>query len=189
MESEEAGPGPVSTSQMLACETSSRNIIACKTADGDTVHVEIEVMNQSKAFKEAAEQPDFTVFSAETVKTPIFIKIVDWCRQRIGVPEPVVRTDPRTGQRIWFKLTEYEKKFFAIPVPEIVEIMESAKQMQVESLYIYCAQSMANRIKNMTPEEIRQTLGLEDDLTLKEKFKIRKEHRSRMVKGDRRLKY
>ncbi|KAI1731291.1 skp1 family, dimerization domain-containing protein [Ditylenchus destructor] len=174
MESEEAGP------------VSSNQMVVCNTANGDIIHVEIEVMNQSQTFKEAVEKPDFAVFSAQEVKTPVLIKIVDWCRQRIGVPEPVSRVDRRTGERIWFKLTDYEKKFFReLPNAELIEVLESAKYLQIESLYLYSCQTMAYRMKRMDCEEIRQTFGLEDDLTLKEKAQIRRKNNGRRAKGGR----
>ncbi|KAI1693668.1 skp1 family, dimerization domain-containing protein [Ditylenchus destructor] len=71
------------------------------------------------------------------------------------VPDPEVKEDPATRERIWFTLNDYENKFYDVPVDIMAE---------------------AELIKNKSPEEIRDLLGLEDDLTPEEKEEIKKQN-------------
>uniref|UniRef100_A0A915CWC3 Uncharacterized protein n=1 Tax=Ditylenchus dipsaci TaxID=166011 RepID=A0A915CWC3_9BILA len=110
---------------------------ACRTRSAATV--------QYFQAKVRALQPGccLILFSVKEIKTPVFCKVVEWCRNHVGVPEPVVRVDPNTGERIWFDLTDYERNFFEVPVDELAELLSAGNYLDLKSLYLFGCQSMA----------------------------------------------
>ncbi|KAI1698238.1 hypothetical protein DdX_18006 [Ditylenchus destructor] len=54
------------------------------------------------------------VFPMPAVKPETFQKVVEWTANHIGVPDPEVKEDPSTRERIWFTLNDFENKFFAL---------------------------------------------------------------------------
>jgi hypothetical protein len=43
--------------------------------------------------------------------------------------EPVVREDPMTGDRIWFELTEFERRFFDQPLCIMNSLLTAGKSV------------------------------------------------------------
>jgi len=110
------------------------------------------------------------------LKAAVLERVVDWCRHHIGCKDPMVKENPITGERIWFKLTDYERRFFDVPVNDLSELISAGNFLDIKSLYLFGCQSMAALINHKTPEQIRELLGIEDDLTEQEKLEIRAEN-------------
>lgn len=63
-----------------------------------------------------------------------------------------------------------------MPMEELEELIAAADYMQVQSLYLYACQAAAAQLKGKTSEQIREILGLTDDMTEEEKEIIRREN-------------
>ncbi|KAJ8467984.1 hypothetical protein OPV22_030536 [Ensete ventricosum] len=59
----------------------------------------------------------------------------------------------------------------------IVPIMQAADVLEIDSLRNLTCQKLADLIKNKSPEQIREMLGIEDDFSEEEKLEIKKELR------------
>lgn len=88
----------------------------------------------------------------------------------------MVETDPKTRQRVWFALTDFEKDFLNIPVKELEELVVAANYLDVKRLLLFGCQALAALIKDKSPEEIRAIFDLEDDQTEDEKKEIRRKY-------------
>jgi len=160
--------------------------IPCETKEGEQIEVEVGLLLQSTTFKnmwkdlgianDSEQLSNGFSFPVKAISGPIFRKVVDWCREHVGVDEPVVEEDPITRERKWFDLTEFEKKFFDVELEELAEFLVAGNFLDIKSLYLYGCQSMAALIKDKTPEQVREMFGLEDDLTEEEKTEIRKKN-------------
>uniref|UniRef100_A0A915DF82 Skp1-related protein n=1 Tax=Ditylenchus dipsaci TaxID=166011 RepID=A0A915DF82_9BILA len=141
--------------EVASLSTSAADVagqVTVKTQDGELFQVELPVISQSKTF------------------------LPDWCKDHVGVPEPVIQEDPATRERIWFELNDAEKTFYNVPMEQIVELLLAANYLDIKSLYLYGCQTVAALMKNKSPEEVRELLQLEDDMTEEEKDTIRKEN-------------
>ncbi|KAI1705461.1 skp1 family, dimerization domain-containing protein [Ditylenchus destructor] len=152
---------PSQSTLALEGPTSSQSMVACKTLNGDIVHVELDVLRQSNTFKQKYDRSkldaEHFIFHVKEIKTDVFCKVVDWCRHHVGLAEPIVRVDEK-GERIWFALTEYEKQFFDVPVDELAELLSAGNYLDIKSLYLYGCQSMAALMKGKSPQELREML-------------------------------
>ncbi|KAH7696058.1 E3 ubiquitin ligase complex SCF subunit sconC [Aphelenchoides avenae] len=157
--------------------------VVCVTSDGEKIPVDIEALRLSHTFDTMyrdlglEEHADFPgEFQVKNVEARVFNKVVEWCQEHKGQPDPVIEQDPNTRERKWFTFSDYEKKFFEVPVEELEELVMAANYLDVKSLYYYGCQSIAALIKGKSPDEIRALFGLEDDLTGEEKAEIRKQN-------------
>lgn len=158
--------------------------IPCITADDEIVNVEAGLLQQSKTFRDLWKDMNITEesqlvefkFMVKQITKPIFLKVVEWMKSHIGQSDPVVQEDPVTRERIWFTLADNEKQFFQVTIEELAELLTAGNFLDLKSMYLYGCQTMAGIIKDKSPEEVRELLGLEDDLTEEEKEEIRRKN-------------
>ncbi|KAH7707009.1 S-phase kinase-associated protein 1 [Aphelenchoides avenae] len=141
--------------------------ISCLTSDNEKIEVDVDVLRLSHTFDTMYRDLGLEE-SGE--------KVVEWCTEHKGQPDPVIEQDPNTRELKWFTLSDYEKAFFEVPVDELEELVMAANYLDIKSLYYFGCQSIAALIKGKSPDEIRALFGLEDDLTEEEKAEIRKQN-------------
>uniref|UniRef100_A0A914H3B4 SKP1 component dimerisation domain-containing protein n=1 Tax=Globodera rostochiensis TaxID=31243 RepID=A0A914H3B4_GLORO len=158
--------------------------VQCECAGGKRVQVRVSLLLQSKAFADIlkclglspTDLPQDFVFPLKTIPMAVFRKIVDWMEHRVGKPEPLVEMDPITQAHKWFTLDEFEKNFFVIKVEELAALLHASNLLDIKSLFDYSCQSMASLLQSKNAGEIREMLGIEDDLTEEQKEKIRQKN-------------
>jgi len=80
---------------------------------------------------------DGEIFIPVQVSTPVFKRIIEWCESHKGEPDTEVKEDPMTRERVWFKLSETEKKFLKVPIEDLVDLMTASNYLDIKSLYLY----------------------------------------------------
>ncbi|KAH7725788.1 Protein SKR-2 [Aphelenchoides avenae] len=157
--------------------------IACVTSDKETIEVDIDVLRLSHLFDTMCKDLDLLgeggfqgTFPVPNVEARVFKKVIEWCVEHKGQADPILEHDPNTRERKWFTFSEFEKKFFDVPVVELEELVMAANFLDIKSLYYYGCQSISALIKGKSPDEIRALFGLKDDLTEEEKNEFRKEN-------------
>uniref|UniRef100_A0A915DS13 Uncharacterized protein n=1 Tax=Ditylenchus dipsaci TaxID=166011 RepID=A0A915DS13_9BILA len=155
--------------------------VTVKTQGGELYQVELAIMSQFKTFSQMYEdlnlaEGDHFEFPIPAVTSKVFEKVLQWCESHIGVPEPVIQEDPASRERIWFQLTDDEKTFFSVPVEQILGLLMAANYLDIRTLYLFGCQTMAALFKDKNPEQIRELLELQDDMTEKEKDTFRKKN-------------
>nr|CAD2172747.1 unnamed protein product [Meloidogyne enterolobii] len=174
-------------------EEQKQRKIKCVTWDDKVVEVEWYLMMQCGAFvllweslnlEDAAnpEALDNFNFPLNEITEECFVKVVEWLRNHQGLGPIEIKYDHITGeifQRKWFTLTEWEKNFFEIDFEFLKEIYLASNFLDIKSLYYYCAQEAARCIMDKSAQEIRDMLGLPDDLTDEEKAAIAREYEYR----------
>ncbi|KAH7717356.1 Suppressor of kinetochore protein 1 [Aphelenchoides avenae] len=145
--------------------------VACMTLDKDEILVDLDVLLLSRMFRKMyddlglAEHDTFPgVFPVEKVSSRIFKKVIDWCTEHKDDPELVIEKDPVTQECKWFTLTEYDRSFFDVPMPELLELVTAADFLDIERLLHYACQSVAACIKGKSPREICVVLQQDCDV-------------------------
>ncbi|KAH7726946.1 E3 ubiquitin ligase complex SCF subunit scon-3 [Aphelenchoides avenae] len=142
--------------------------VQCRTTDGGFFDVDIYSMRQSKLFNEKfpVAATDFsTGFDIpEPITKDLFPKVIEWCKYHQGKPEPVVEQDPNTRERKWFTFDDFETKFFEIETEKVCRLISCGELLEIKRLFLFGCQAIAALIKGKTPEQIREILGIEDDL-------------------------
>nr|CAD2200549.1 unnamed protein product [Meloidogyne enterolobii] len=171
-------------------EEQKQRKIKCVTWDDKVVEVEWYLMMQCGAFvllweslnlEDAAnpEALDNFNFPLNEITEECFVKVVEWLRNHQGLGPIEIKYDHITGERKWFTLTEWEKNFFEIDFEFLKEVYLASNFLDIKSLYYYCAQEAARCIMDKSAQEIRDMLGLPDDLTDEEKAAIAREYEYR----------
>ncbi|KAL3082812.1 hypothetical protein niasHS_010614 [Heterodera schachtii] len=158
--------------------------VFCECLGGERVSVRASLMFQSQAFDDmwkslnvnTNELPDDFVFPMTSVPVPVFKKIINWMESHVGQQVPEFEEDPNTRERKWFVQTDFEKDFFKVEVEELVDFLNASNFLNLQSLYRHSCQAMAALLKDRSPEEIRDLLGIEDDLTEEQKAEIRRKN-------------
>ncbi|KAL3125925.1 hypothetical protein niasHT_009454 [Heterodera trifolii] len=162
--------------------------VNCKTSEGQLHLVDWYLMQQSKHFKRIWEEHKskkkgtngrsrkFT-FHMENIDAETFRRVLEWLVDHDGMDDPVIREDPTTGDRVWFELTEFETRFFDVPLHVLNDLLNAGKILDIPSLYLFGCQSMASLLQNKNPAEIREMLGLDNDLSSTDVAMIRRKNR------------
>uniref|UniRef100_A0A914GSW3 SKP1 component dimerisation domain-containing protein n=1 Tax=Globodera rostochiensis TaxID=31243 RepID=A0A914GSW3_GLORO len=162
--------------------------VNCKTSNGELHMVDWYLMQQSKHFKRIWEEHKdkkkgtngrsrkFT-FNMDAIDAETFRRVLEWLVEHDGMDDPVIREDPATGDRVWFELTEFEDNFFDVPLHVLNDLLNAGKILDIPSLYLFGCQSMASLLQNKNPAEIREMLGLDNDLTSTDVAMIRRRNR------------
>uniref|UniRef100_A0A914HZJ3 SKP1 component dimerisation domain-containing protein n=1 Tax=Globodera rostochiensis TaxID=31243 RepID=A0A914HZJ3_GLORO len=183
VETEEDGEDQKPPQVRQFTEEQMERLVRCRTSEGEIVEAPWHLMAQSKNFMHMWEElgmenafcqsssltaTEFE-FPLEEITGECFQKILEWMREHHNVPDPILREDPVTKERIWFKFTDWEKQFFDVDFEDSKEYFLAANFLDIPSLYHYCAQEGARCIMGKSGEQIREMLCLEDNLTDEEK--------------------
>uniref|UniRef100_A0A915P5U2 SKP1 component dimerisation domain-containing protein n=1 Tax=Meloidogyne floridensis TaxID=298350 RepID=A0A915P5U2_9BILA len=157
-------------------EEQKQRKIKCVTWDDKVVEVRESLNLEDAANPEALDNFNFPL---NEITEECFVKVVEWLRNHQGLGPIEIKYDHITGERKWFTLTEWEKNFFEIDFEFLKEVYLASNFLDIKSLYYYCAQEAARCIMDKSAQEIRDMLGLPDDLTDEEKAAIAREYEYR----------
>uniref|UniRef100_A0A915DVB8 Skp1-related protein n=1 Tax=Ditylenchus dipsaci TaxID=166011 RepID=A0A915DVB8_9BILA len=164
--------------------------VTCRTADDKLVVVPSHILSCSKVFSQMCGDLDIVTKEDDQDKTPsfpgeffvanmqheLFLKVIEWCKEHAGLPDPVIEEHHITKERVHFVFTDFEKEFLDVSVPELKELLMASNYLDIPSLYLYSCQRAAELMTNKTVEQVRQEWGFVDDIPEAEKERIRKEH-------------
>ncbi|KAH7717361.1 SCF ubiquitin ligase [Aphelenchoides avenae] len=148
--------------------------VICETSDKQRFPLEIEALNQSRVFVRTFRRVrgEF-VFQMPTVHSSVFKKVANWCLRHRGEPCPLIVKDPWRQEVKTFKFKDFELHYFNVPVPELVDILKAANDLQIASLFHYGCQYLAALIRNKSPTDVRQILHQRGDLSPDDYAEIR----------------
>ncbi|KAI1721160.1 skp1 family, dimerization domain-containing protein [Ditylenchus destructor] len=170
-------------------ENNQMSIVRCKTNDGVEFSVPWDIIKQAKVLDQMCRDLDLDISGEPAgvqslpifefpIKSSHFGRAVDWCKNHIDTPDPVIEIEPETHEQKWFQMTNYESEFFSIlSIDELAEIMACASYLDIHSLYVYCCQAFAARLRACkTPKEVCAAMGIEQDLTEDEQEEIQRQN-------------
>ncbi|KAI1722235.1 skp1 family, dimerization domain-containing protein [Ditylenchus destructor] len=148
--------------------------------EGDTEQNEVTEKLQSLALHNGNKDELPAAFDAEfplvNVNASVFRKVIEWCEEHYGQPDPELKVDQHTLETIHFVYTPFEEKFLDVSIPELQDLLMAANFLDIRSLYLYACQKAARTMMGKTVEQVREEWGFPDDLTEEEKEAIKKEH-------------
>jgi len=140
------------------------------SSDGQEFEVDRLVIGISGTLTDLLESVDSNDTSAiplGNVDGITLKKLLDYCEYHRGNP-PVLDTD-----RV--ALTDWEKQYIDIPIPELFKLLLAANYLAVVPLlHLGCKQS-ASILKNENMQTIKEMFGITKDFTLEEEERARKD--------------
>lgn len=167
--------------------------------DNVSMKVPIEIAEMSATVKNLMEDltGDDGIGSDETIPLPnvsgkILEKVIEYCKHHYELNKGKDPVDKETNdsetndgetnddcvnnaKRI-NDIDPWDKQFCEVDQATLFELILASNYLDIKSLLDLGCKSVANMIKNKSPEEIRQTFNIKNDFTPEEEEQIRKEN-------------
>ncbi|KFZ00624.1 hypothetical protein V500_00982 [Pseudogymnoascus sp. VKM F-4518 (FW-2643)] len=88
-------------------------------------------------------------------------KVIEWCEHHKDDPLPEVNPDYR---RMIADIEYWDQKFLQVDEKMFFDIIMASNYLDIKPLLDVCCKTVANMIQGKSPEEIRRTLNIPDDL-------------------------
>ncbi|KAG7635714.1 SKP1-like protein 14 [Arabidopsis thaliana] len=143
----------------------SSNKIVLSSSDGESFEVEEAVARKLKIVEHMIEDDCVvTEVPLQNVTGKILSIVVEYCKKHV--------VDEESEEfKTWDE--EFMKKF---DQPTVFQLLLAANYLNIKGLLDLSAQTVADRIKDKTPEEIREIFNIENDFTPEEEEAVRKEN-------------
>ncbi|XP_008788796.2 SKP1-like protein 4 [Phoenix dactylifera] len=142
--------------------------VVLKSSDGEEFEVESVVAIQSEMIKNMIEDgcAESSVPLPNVVGS-VLAKVVEyWNRHGSRKADGAAEGEAK-------ELTEWEKEFVKVEKEELFELINAANFLSTKPLLDLCCQAVADTIKDMAVEDVRDYFGIESDFTPEEEAKIR----------------
>ncbi|XP_059630351.1 SKP1-like protein 1A [Cornus florida] len=148
----------------------STSKIVLKSSDGETFEVEEVVALESQTIKHMIEDDcASTIIPLPNVTSKILSMIIEYCKKHVKT----TKSEEKTCEDI-FKT--FDANFVKVDQATLFDLILAANYLDIKSLLDLTCQTVADIIKDMTPEEIRKIFNIKNDFTTEEEDEVRKEN-------------
>ncbi|XP_059623744.1 SKP1-like protein 1A [Cornus florida] len=150
---------------MLASKT-----VVLRTSDGETFEVEEAVALESQTIKHMIEDDCAdSVIPLPNIASKILPMIIEYCKKHVET----AKSEDKTSDAF-----ETFKANFVKDVDQatLFDLILGANYLNIKNLLDLTCQAVADIIKGMTPEEVRNIFNIKNDYTPKEEEDVRKEN-------------
>ncbi|PKU86022.1 SKP1-like protein 1B [Dendrobium catenatum] len=139
--------------------------IKLKGSDGKRVVVEEEVAMMSETLRHIIEDNlARNVIPISNVTSTVLSYVFQYCKRHLNMDD--LEDD----------LEEFDNEFVDVDVNTLYDLLMAANYLNVKDLLYLVCRKVADLIRGKTPEEIRLTFNIENDLTPEQEEEIRQEH-------------
>lgn len=160
-----------------AGETSSNQKVQLISADGVSYEVDVVVAQQSQLLKHMMEDidGDFLEIPVPNVQSNVLKKVLEYMEYHKEDPQSNLSEDGIARAKA-NDICPWDQKFLQVDQEMLFEIILTANYLDIRPLLEVGCRTVANMIKNKSPEEIRKTFNIQNDFTPEEEAQIRREH-------------
>ncbi|KAL3840888.1 hypothetical protein ACJIZ3_025479 [Penstemon smallii] len=152
---------------------SSPKMIVLQTSDGETFELEETVAIQSQTIKHMIEDEcvDNTI-PLPNVTSKIMTKVIEYCKRH------ATKTDTPSDEKTEEDLNKaFDAEFMKTDQSTLLfDLILAANYLNIKSLLDLSCQTVADMIKEMSPEDVRTLFNIKTDFTPEEDAEIRKEY-------------
>ena len=149
--------------------------IMLQSCDGEVFHVDKTIAMKLKTVKTLLEDlgdEDDEVIPLPNVRSDILKKVIQWAEHHKNDPE-----DDDNQDKVPVEIPSWDSNFLNVSVTALVNLNMAANYLDIKGLLALTLRTFANMISGKTPEEIRKTFNLEDDMTEAEKAQVMKDNK------------
>ncbi|KAM7462382.1 hypothetical protein LguiA_030503 [Lonicera macranthoides] len=150
----------------MSTKSQEKQLITLKSWDEEEFVVEESVAVKSETIKNIIEDCGLELIPLPNVDGKTLAKVIEYC------------TKHSTGSNDDSEdLKKFDDEFLdSKEIPVLIDIVLAANYLNIESLVEKICTKIADRIKDMSVEEVREAFKIENDFTPEEEKKIRNEH-------------
>ncbi|XP_062550740.1 S-phase kinase-associated protein 1-like [Armigeres subalbatus] len=151
--------------------------IKLQSADGDIYEAEIRVAKCSNTIKTMIEDLGMDENQDEAVPLPnvnsaTLHKVLEWANyHKDDSLDCNDEADKRTDD-----ICDWDREFLRVDQGVLFELILAANYLDIKDLLDVTCKMVANMIRGRTPDQIRKTFNIRNDLTPEEELQIRKEN-------------
>lgn len=154
-------------------------IIKLQTSDGVIFPIDVEIIKCSNTIKtmldlEIKEDDEEELIPLTCIHSTVLTKIIQWANHHKNDP-PYVEKEETTIRRT-DNISPWDADFFKMDVVLLCEIIQAANYLDIKPILETACKTIANMIKDRTPEEIRKVFNIENDFTPEEEEEVRIEN-------------
>ena len=148
--------------------------ITLQSFDGEIFQINKTIAMKLKTVKTLLEDlgdEDDEVIPLPNVSSDILKKVIQWTEHHENDPE-----DDDNQDKAPVKIPSWDSNFLNVSYKTLVDLNMAANYLDIKGLLALTVRTFANMISGKTPEEIRKTFNIEDDMTEAEKAQVMKEN-------------
>lgn len=147
--------------------------IKLQSADDLVFNVDVDVAKRSNVLKTMIE--DLGLSNGETIPVPqikgdMLKKVIEWCTYHKYDPDEPEDADTEFNEdrdfchRMSFDIPCWDQEFLEMDVNKTLELVMAANYLDIKGLQRLACMNVAKSVMGKSPEEIRKTFGIENDL-------------------------
>ncbi|XP_031635041.1 S-phase kinase-associated protein 1-like [Contarinia nasturtii] len=141
--------------------------ITFQSSDGEKFEVDIEVAKMSNTIKImldecGIEAGDGAILPVPQVNADILNRVLKWSEHHKGETIPTDADDDNGASNN--PISEWDTEFLKIDQGTLFELIMAANYLDIKGLMDVTCTTVANMMKGKTPEEIRKTFNIINDL-------------------------
>ncbi|CAB4299574.1 unnamed protein product [Prunus armeniaca] len=142
--------------------------IILKSDDNQTFEVKVAVAMQSQTIKHMVEDDCANdAIPLSNVTSSALAKVIEYCKKHHEEDADVKNKE---------SLKSWDAEFVKMDLSKLFDLILAANYLDIKSLLDLTCQTVADMIKDKTPEEIRVIFNIENDFIPEEEKEIRKEN-------------
>ncbi|KAM3277168.1 hypothetical protein ACQJBY_045163 [Aegilops geniculata] len=150
-----------------AAAVTAEKKLTLRSSDGEEFVVEETVAMESRAIKHMVEDDCANnIIPLPNIKAEILAMVIKYCKQH--VQKHGAKATDSTAKASEWDLKTFDKDFVDVEQRVLFDLILAANYLDIKGLLDLTCQKVADMIKGMTPEEIRKTFIIKNDLTKEE---------------------
>ncbi|RKP05328.1 Skp1 family, dimerization domain-containing protein [Thamnocephalis sphaerospora] len=161
-------------------------MVKLTSSEGTEFDVERSVIERSLLIKNLLDDVGesdtcaYTPIPLPNVSGPILAKVIEYCEHHrndpvVGHGDADAELDA-SGARVSDEIDEWDMEFCKVDQGTLFEMILAANYLDIRSMLDLTCKTVANMIKNKTPEEIRKTFNITNDFSPEEEEQVQREN-------------
>ncbi|KAK1306588.1 SKP1-like protein 1B [Acorus calamus] len=155
-------------------------IITLKSSDGEEFDVPREVALMSVTVRNLIEDDyDKKNIPLYNVESRVLVKVIEYCKRHCPATTTTTNSSEAMTEEEKKKQEEeleaWDKEFVNMDYDQLFIVINAANYMVVEGLMDIACRKVADRIRRLSVEEVREVFGIENDFTEEEEAELRRE--------------
>ncbi|GFP81564.1 skp1-like protein 4 [Phtheirospermum japonicum] len=144
--------------------------IVLKSSDGELFEVEETVAVESETIKHMIEDDCAdNAIPLPNVNSNVLAKVIEYCRRHVGKSD-VYDTSSQDD------LKNFDNDFVKVDQDMLFDLILAANYLNIKSLLDLTCKTVADMMKEKSPEEIRKHFNILNDYTKEEEDEVRREN-------------
>jgi S-phase kinase-associated protein 1 len=166
----------------MAAEGEKKTMIMLRSSDGEEFEIEEDVAIQSQTILHMIEDgcADSTI-PLPNVDSKILSMVIEYCKKHVqeeaaAATKEAAGASPADSIKNMEELKTFDAKFVQVDQATLFALILAANYLDIKGLFDLTCQTVADMMKDKTPEQICEMFNIKNDFTPEEEAEIRKEN-------------